>query len=87
MTFYPSHIEISGGIVRDSTITDQNGTRRLPDEIGSYQFFVELVERDGGHLGLWSGPDYGDAIRQAEAARVDFEIEQPIRDTIAGGPA
>lgn len=84
MTFRPAHIEISGGIVRDATIRGQHGTRTLPDEVGSYQFFVELVAADGGRIGIWSGPDYEDAMRRAEAARKDFHIDQPVRDTVAG---
>lgn len=84
MTFSPAHIEISGGVVRDATITSHSGTRTVFNEIGAYQFFVELVAADGGRIGFWSGPDYEDAIHQAEACRVDFGIDQPVRDTIAG---
>lgn len=84
MTFRPSHIEIFGGIVRDVTITDANGSRPSYEDIGDYQFFVEVVEHDGGRMSLWSGLDYEDAIREAESARIDFEIDQPVRDTIAG---
>lgn len=84
MSFHPSHIEIHGGVVREVTIHDVNGTRPSYQGIGDFHFFVDVVEHDGGRLGLWSGLDYEDAIRQAEAARIDFEIDQPVHDTIAG---
>lgn len=84
MIFHPSHIEISGGVDRDVTIHDANGSRPSYQGIGNFHFFVGMVEHDGGRLGLWSGLDYEDAIRQANAARIDFEIDQPVRDTIAG---
>jgi len=84
MNFHPSHIEIFGGIVRDVTITDANGSRSSYEGIGGYHFFVDVVKHDGGRMSLWSGLDYEDAIRQAEAARKDFGLDHPVRDSVAG---
>ena len=85
MNFHPSHIEIFGGIVRSIAVTDANGTRPSYKGIGDYHFFVDVVEHDGGRVSLWSGVHYEDAIRQAEAARKDFGLDHPVRDTVARG--
>ena len=47
-------------------------------------FLVDLIEEDGGHIGLWSGFDYSTAIIEAEHARRDFQIFEPVRDRIGG---
>ncbi len=79
-----SHIELSAGTVTASTIEDAEGVRALPDEIGKFMFFVDAVEVDGGRLSLDSTDDYETAIRLAEAARNDLEIDFPVRDNGVG---
>ena len=74
-SFRPSYIEMDGGIVTKSTD---------PDVIGKRLFFVNLVEVDGSHIGLWEGYHLGDAIREAHAARREFGIEAPVRDLFGG---
>ncbi len=84
MTFHPAHIEIDGGIVSKAATTNHRGTRPDFTDVGTFMFYVDLVAADGGRFSIWSGLDYADAIRQAEALRRDFGIEDPVRDTIAG---
>ncbi len=74
-SFRPHAIEIDGGRT--------SGWHR--PEVGTgYVFLVDVIEEDGGRLGLWSGSDYGLAIIAAEQARLDFEITEPVRDVIGG---
>lgn len=79
-----SHIELSAGTVTSSTIEGSEGIRQVFSEIGKFMFFVTAVEDNGGRLGLDSCEDYEAAIRSAEEARIDFEIDFPVRDMVAG---
>ncbi|MHA6688204.1 hypothetical protein [Mesorhizobium sp. A556] len=83
--FKRGHVEIHGGVVSSSTITDAHGTRPDRSNVGQYRFFVDLIERDGGRIGLWDGPAHADAIREAEAVSRDAAI--PVRDLVVGGEA
>jgi hypothetical protein len=84
VSFHPHLIEIDGGILRSTTVHGAGAPRASYIGIGDYHFFVDLVEEDGGRIGLWSGFDYSTAIIEAEHARRDFEIEHPVRDRIGG---
>ena len=84
-SFRPHAIELNGGTVRSSTVKGVGGTRHQFHEVGQFRFFVDMVEEDGGRLGLWDGTNYEAAIREAEAARRDFDIETAVRDMIGGG--
>jgi hypothetical protein len=79
-----SHIELTAGTVAAPTMEDATGVHPTPEDIGKFKFFVDAVDTDGTRLGLYSGEDYEDAIREAEAARVDFEIDHPVRDRVLG---
>jgi hypothetical protein len=79
-----SHIELSSATVTEAYIEDAKGKRHLLTEIGQFRFFIDAVEKDGGRLGLDSCADYEDAIRRAEQARVDFEIDHPVLDKVVG---
>lgn len=83
----PHRIELDSGIVTSATIFDVSGESSDFASIGHRHFYVDLVEHDGGRIALWCGTDYGQAIRSAEIARLDFEVEAPVRDLIAGGRA
>lgn len=85
MTFRPHAIELDGGILRSTTIHDAKGSHPSFVGVGDYHFTVDLIEEDGGRIGLWSGFDYSTAIIEAEHARRDFEISEPVRDKLAGG--
>lgn len=78
------HIELSAGKVTSSTIEGAAGVRNVPSDIGKVWFYVDAVEVDGTRLCLASSEDYERAIRAAEAARIDFEIDAPVKDTVAG---
>jgi len=73
MSFRPHHVEIDGGLLR--------GSRPCPGA-GDFVFLVDVIEDDGAHLGVWSGPDYPTAILEAEHARREFEIGEPVRDLV-----
>lgn len=66
-----SHIEIAAGNVQQ------------PSAARGMQFFVSVVDSDGGHLGLHFTRDYDDAIRFAEYARAEFALTQPVMDIVA----
>lgn len=76
MTFRPHAIEIDGGILKSTTVYDAHGSHQDYHGIGDYHFFVDLIEEGGGRLGLWSGFNYSDAIREAETARIELEISE-----------
>lgn len=80
--FRNSHIEIDGGIVSAATITDAKGTRADLTSVGCYHYFVDVIEADGGRIGMWSGPSHQEAIRQARILSKDFG---PVRDLVTGG--
>jgi len=84
----PDHrfIEIDGGVIRSATKTMKVGTVSLPYEAGTFRFFVTLIDEDGGELGLWHGASYDDAVREAEQARLDFDITAEVLDRVAGWP-
>lgn len=84
----PKFIEIDGGVISaPPRLIGADGVRYLDHEVGTFRFFVELVEIDGGRIGVWDGLDYEDAIRNAEEARREWEIDEPVHDLIAGGRA
>jgi hypothetical protein len=85
MSFRPHAIEIDGGVVRWATRESASGTWIDWPAIGAFHFLVDLLEEDGGRIGLWSGTDYAQAIAEAESARLDFDVEEPVRDRIGGG--
>lgn len=60
------HVEIHGGIV---------------PHLGSWRFFVDVVEKDGARIGMWDGATYDDAIGEAEALSKEFG---PVVDLVAG---
>ncbi|HTN60240.1 MAG TPA: hypothetical protein VL147_01640 [Devosia sp.] len=82
----PAFILLDGGIVKASSTTGANGIVRHVHGLGVARFFVSVVDKAGGETGLWAGAEYEDAMRQAEAARQDFGIDEPVHDLVAGGP-
>lgn len=84
MSFHPHAIEIDGGILREHYRLADSGRHADHVGIGDYHFLVDLIEEDGGRVGLWSGFDYSMAIREAETARIEFEVSEPVRDLIGG---
>ena len=81
-----SHVEIQHGIVRAQSVSDQQGTRPTFEHVGQHRFFVDVIEADGGRLGLWDGQSYEDAIREAEEIAADFG-SLPVCDHVVGGSA
>ena len=80
--FENSHIEIDGGLVLSATITDANGIRPDLTNIGRYHYYVDVVEADGGRIGMWSGQSYDEAVREANTLSKDFG---PVRNRVVGG--
>lgn len=79
-----SHIELWAGTVTTAFMEGAYGRRPLPAEVDQFRFFIEAVDAVGSRFGLNSSPDYGTAIRLAEAARVGFEIDAPVKDMVVG---
>ncbi|ALJ98238.1 hypothetical protein BiPBO1_24 [Brucella phage BiPBO1] len=76
-----SHIEINGGIVKSASVTDDKGTRILADMIGRERFYVDVIEADGGSIGLWDGEDYAEAKREANSLRFTFRVSRIVDKT------
>lgn len=83
--YEPVFITIDAGTVTASYTEGESGRRYNDHEIGTFRFYVAAVEANGGRLTVWSGSDYEDAMRAAERARVDFEVDEPVHDNVAGG--
>jgi hypothetical protein len=65
-------VEIVGGMVRSATVTDANGTRPVPADVGRFFYYVNVLEPDGGSIGMWHGTDHTEAVRQANLLAIDF---------------
>lgn len=81
--FGRGHVEIFGGVLSAVTVTDAKGTRTDTSQAGEYRFFVDLIEPDGGRMGMWDGPSYEDAIREAEI--LTRESAMHVVDRVVGG--
>ncbi|HEV2517907.1 MAG TPA: hypothetical protein VGV07_21830 [Devosia sp.] len=69
----PHHVELDSGITKVAGVVT-----------GNRVFWVDIVEVDGGRLGVWLGHSYHEAIVEAERARIDFELHEPVKDLVAG---
>lgn len=72
----PHHVELDSGITKVAGI-----------DTGNRAFWVDVVEVDGGRLGVWLGHSHHEAIEVAERVRIDFELDEPVRDLVLGGGA
>ena len=69
-----SHIEIDGGTISGPTVIETaTGKRTVPTLIGSYRYFVSVIEHDGGRICMWDGADYHEALKEAEELKVSFD--------------
>lgn len=75
-------VEIDGGIVQTATVTDENGMRPILTDVGRFFYFVDVIEPDGGRIGMWHGTDHGEAVRQANILALDFGGK--VRDRTGG---
>lgn len=76
------YVVIDGGTVQSQTITDHEGTRAVFDDVGSFRFFVDVVEADGTRVSMWDGKSYEQAIIEAQHLSPEFG---PVHDRIVGG--
>lgn len=81
-----SHIVVDGGLVKQTIITDHTGTRTVPYQAGEYSYFVDVIDADGCRIGMWSGPSHAQALREAEALKLDFSVSEVV-DLTEGGRA
>lgn len=65
-------VEITGGTVQSATVTDASGTRPVLTDVGRFFYYVDVLEPDGGRIGMWHGTDHAEAVRQANLLAVDF---------------
>ncbi|WP_128755480.1 hypothetical protein [Metarhizobium album] len=68
-----SHIEIDGGRVTGPTVIEgEFGRRTVPTLIGSFRYFVSVIETDGGRIGMWDGASHEDAVKEAVSLKASF---------------
>ena len=77
-------IAIDHGTVTASYTEGANGRVYHDHEIGTLRFYVDLIEPEG-RTTLWSGEDYEQAMREAERCRIEWVIDEPVHDNVAGG--
>lgn len=80
----PHLIELSGGRCGIGGIEDTAGVRPDYSVVGEIRFFVDLIEHDGCRSSLWDGCSYDAAIAEAEAARREWGLTEPVRDCVVG---
>lgn len=59
----PVSIEVCSGVVLQSS----NAA-----EVGKASYFIDVIEADGGRIGMWDGIDYVEAMQQASLLALDF---------------
>jgi len=74
-----SHIEIDGGTISGPTVIETaTGKRTLPTLIGSYRYFVSVIEDDGGRICMWDGAGYAEALREADELKASFNAQKIV---------
>lgn len=66
-------VEITSGTITSAFVEDAQGRREAPEDIGKFQYFVTVVEPDGGRIGMWSGEEYAQARAEAVELVADFD--------------
>lgn len=79
-----SHVELTAGTITSCMIETMEGVRALPEAVGMFAFFIDLVDVGGGRLALDNCGLYDEAVELAEKARGDFDISPPVRDLVRG---
>lgn len=77
------HIEIFDGIIQSTVHHDGAGRHVDNSDRGRRCFFVDMVEADGTHLGLWDGFAHDTAVLQAERSRREWGLESVV-DRVGG---
>ena len=65
-------VEITGGMVRSATVTDQNGTRSVLTDVGRFLYLVNVLEADGSRISMWDGHSHAEAVKQANLLAIDY---------------
>ena len=73
ISFPTVYVAIDGGTVVEST---------NPQFLGSYRYFVDFIDQDGGCIGVWDGTDHEDAVLAADEWAADFNC--PVIDKCRG---
>jgi len=72
------------GDLRPRYIEIDTGIEKLAGVDAGRIFWIDLVDTDGGRLGLWFGHNYDEAIEIAEKNRLAWELDEPVRDLVGG---
>lgn len=63
---------IDGGLVSETIVQSERGTERIVHQPAEYRYFVDVVEADGGKIGMWDGLSYAEAMTEARACSADW---------------
>lgn len=66
-------VEITSGTISSAFVEDAAGRRPVQEDVGRYQYFVTVVEADGGRICMWSGEDYAQARADAGECAKSFD--------------
>lgn len=70
-----SHVEIDGGLITGPIIIEsERGIRAVPTLVGSYRYFVAVVENDGGKVTMWDGDSHACAVEEANSLKYSFSV-------------
>ncbi|RVO67049.1 hypothetical protein [Sinorhizobium meliloti] len=79
-------VEIFGGVIgRPVVISGANGRRLDFASIGSWRFFVDVIDEEGFRISMWDGASYEEAIKNAEELSGDGF--GPVVDNLLNGGA
>jgi hypothetical protein len=72
---------IDGGFIAETRIISASGTTRIKHPPGTYRYYVDVVEADGGIIGMWDGGTYTEAFAAAKTCSVSWD-NAPIIDRV-----
>lgn len=74
---------IDGGFISETVAQSERGTERIVHQPAEYRYFVDVIEGDGGTIGMWCGASYAEAMAAARAASADWG-NAPVIDRARG---
>jgi hypothetical protein len=63
-------------VIRSGVIT----ASPFASEIGQHQYFVDVLESDGGEIGMWSGVSYYNAVLAAHELAAEWGEDVAVTD-------
>lgn len=66
------HVVIDGGFLKETVTESERGVEHVTHPPGTYRYFVDVVEADGGVISMWDGSSYDAAMITARELSSDY---------------